>query len=413
MSESPALLVRAGSVIPCVTSGPQQDVSFERLGEIKNGAILVRAEKILAVGSWTTVEKRVRDLEDDLPVRVLDLQDCIIVPGFVDAHTHPLYAGNREPDFAARSRGERPYLGMAHTIKETRRALDHLESFWSMIRARLRLMLLHGTTTAEVKTGYALHKEGEIALLDLIESHQNEADLPRLTATFLGAHALPPEYRDYDAFVDYLIAHLIPVAGAHGAKYADVFCEPGFFTPQQAQRYLLAAAQTGLRLRAHCDEMQFGSAAAMATQLNVDAIDHANCINEADIEEILRRDIVVVACPATIAYLDLQERVPVRKLLQGGGTVALASDFNPGTSPCFNLQTVAYFGRALFGLNAAEALYAVTLAAARSLHSIAGTLVENADADFVALQLNSPEEFGWSFGGNLARTVVRSGQVVE
>ncbi|MBC5828566.1 MAG: amidohydrolase family protein [Candidatus Eremiobacteraeota bacterium] len=354
-----------------------------------------------------------REVAQNFPVRTLDLEHEVIVPGFVDAHTHPLYAGDREPDFAATNDGHPPQLGMLHTIQQTRRALTNVQSFWSMIRARLHLMLLHGTTTAEVKTGYALHKEGEIALLDLIESHKDERDLPRMIATFLGAHALPPEYRDYDAFTDYLIAQVIPVALAHGAKYADAFCEPGFFTPEQAQRYLLAAARTGLRLRVHCDEMQFGSAAGMAAELGVDAIDHANYIREQDIDKIISRDIVVVACPATIAYCGIAQRAPVRELLRRGGSVALASDFNPGTSPCFNLQTVAYFGRALFGLSAAEALYGVTCAAAKSLRAGTGALTENGDADFVALQLNSPQEFGWSFGGNLARTVVRGGEVVE
>lgn len=413
MRETPALLVRAGTIVPCVNSGPQQNVSFERLGAITKGAILAHDGKILALGPRRAVEARLREVEEKFAVRTLDLKDEIIVPGFVDAHTHPLYAGDREADFAARIGGRQPELGMMHTIQQTRRALNHMDSFWSVIRARLHLMLLHGTTTAEVKTGYALHKEGEIALLDLIDSHKNEPDLPRMIATFLGAHALPPEYGDYDAFTDYLIAHLIPVAVAHGAKYADVFCEPGFFTPEQARRYLLAAEQTGLRLRVHCDEMQFGSAARMATGLDVDAIDHANYIEKQDIDKIVSRDIVVVACPATIAYCEIPQRAPVRELIERGGTVALASDFNPGTSPCFNLQTVAYFGRALFGLSAAEALYGVTCAAAKSLRTAAGTLSENGDADFVALQLNSPEEFGWSFGGNLAHTVVRSGEVVE
>ncbi|MBC5829492.1 MAG: amidohydrolase family protein [Candidatus Eremiobacteraeota bacterium] len=406
-------MVRAGTIVPCVCFGPQDNVSFEQLGAITKGAILVHAGKILALGGRATVERRLREVARNLTVRTLDFDDCIIVPGFVDAHTHPLYAGDREPDFAARSRSQQPALGMLHTVNETRRALRHIEEFWSTVHARLHLMVLHGTTTAEVKTGYALHKEGEIALLDLIDAHKNERDLPRLVATFLGAHALPPEYPNYDAFTDYLIAHVLPVASAHGAQYADAFCEPGYFSPQQAQRYLLAASQAGLRLRVHCDEMQFGSAAEMAARLDVDAIDHANYIRENDIDEITSRNIVVVACPATIAYLELPERAPVRKILQRGGTVALASDFNPGTSPCFNMQMVAYLGRALFGLSAAEALYAVTSAAARSLRSSAGKITENGDADFVALKLNSPHEFGWSFGGNLARAVVRGGEVVE
>jgi imidazolonepropionase len=353
-----------------------------------------------------------RDVESGLDpaVETLDFPDCVVVPGFVDAHSHPLFAGDREPDFAARLRGEKPPLGMLYTVAQTRQALEDshgASAFWEIVRERLHAAAAHGTTTMEVKTGYALHKEGETQLLDLIEAHKDDAGLPRLISTFLGAHALPPEFGAEEPFVDYLIEHLIPVARAHGAVYADAFCEPGFFSPVQTRRYLAAAREHGLRLRVHCDEMAFGAAAEMAAALGVDAVDHANCIRTQDIDAIVAGNIVTVACPATIEYLGLSEKVPVRTILERGGTVALASDYNPGTSPCFNLQTVAYFGRKFFGLSAAEALYGVTRAAAHSLRADAGRLRVDGPSDFVALTIASPDEFGWQFGGNLARAVVR------
>jgi imidazolonepropionase len=157
--------------------------------------------------------------------------------------------------------------------------------------------------------------------------------------------------------------------------------------------------------------MAYGGAARMAAELGVDAIDHANFITEADVRAIAERAIVTVACPATIAYLDLPRAAPVRDLLSRGASVALASDYNPGTSPCFNLQTVAYFGRKIFGLSAAEALYGVTRAAARSRRVEAGALCAGGEADFVALRIGAPDEFGWQFGGNLAAAVVRSGEL--
>jgi imidazolonepropionase len=148
----------------------------------------------------------------------------------------------------------------------------------------------------------------------------------------------------------------------------------------------------------------------MASEIGVDAADHCNYIDERDVDAIAARGIVTVACPSTIAYLDLPQRAPVRDLLERGGSVALASDYNPGTSPCFNLQTVAYYGRKFFGLTAAEALYGATVAAAKSLRADAGTLRVGARADCVALRIESPDEFGWQFGGNLAVAVYRSGQ---
>jgi imidazolonepropionase len=399
----PGLAVRARTVITCDTEAAQSGVDFEALGRIDDAALIIENGAFVEVGAS-------RDVTPRPEMDELDLRDCVVVPGFVDAHAHPLYAGDREPDFAARLAGKTPPLGMGYTIERTREALLDAPAFYERtIRPRLHAMLAHGTTTLETKTGYALHKPGETALLDLIAQHRGDAGVPELIATFLGAHALPPEFAREAAFVDYLIDQVVPSAAAHGAVYADAFCEPGFFSPEQTRRYLDAARLHGLRLRVHCDEMAFAGAARMAAQLGVDAVDHCNYIDDADVAAIAAGGIVTVACPATIAYLGLPQRAPVRALLQAGGSVALASDYNPGTSPCFNLQTVAYYGRALFGLSAAEALYGVTRAAAHSLRIDRGRIRAGAPANFVALQMGSPDEFGWQFGGNLAACVVQNG----
>jgi imidazolonepropionase len=403
------VIVRARTIVTCDSDAPQCGIDFTALGTIEDGAIAIEDGRILAVGPFAEV---VRDRD---AAEVLDLGRVVVVPGFVDAHAHPFFSGDREPDFAARIAGRPAPLGMAYTVERTREALLDPDRFYEeLLRARLHTILCHGTTTLEVKSGYALHKPGEAALLDLTDRHRSDAGVPRLVSTVLGAHALPPEFQreGRDAFVDYLIDQLLPIAAGHGAKYADAFCEPGFFSPEQTRRYLEAARALGLRLRVHCDEMAYGGAAAMAVACGVDAVDHCNFITEADVAGIASKGIVTVACPATIAYLDLPRHAPVRALLEAGGTVALASDYNPGTSPCFNLQTVAYFGRKLFGMTAAEALYGVTRAAAASLREDAGAIRAGAAADFVALQIASPEEFGWQFGGNLASYVFKDGAIV-
>ena len=415
MSESGSLTVRAATVVTCDTQAPQCGIDFDALGRIDDAALVVEDGKITAVGPYGSVSQLFHPERSRRAAQeYLDLRDCVIVPGFVDAHAHPLFAGDREPDFAARIRGEDPPLGMRYTIERTREALlDPAAFYQKTIRPRLRTILAHGTTTLETKTGYALHKPGETALLDLIAQHRDDSDVPRLVATFLGAHTLPPEFTREEAFVDYLIDQVVPAAASHGAVYADAFCEPGFFSPEQTRRYLDAARLHGMRLRVHCDEMAYGGAAEMAAHLGVDAVDHCNYIRKYDVHAIAERGIVTVACPATIAYLDLPARAPVRELLEAGGMVALASDYNPGTSPCFNLQTVAYFGRKLFGLSAPEALYAVTRAAAHSLRVDAGRIRAGAGADFVALRIESPDEFGWQFGGNLAAAVIKKGALVD
>ena len=402
------LFVRAKTIVTCNGDAAQNGVTFDDLGRIDDAAMIVEGDRVAAIGPRAEIERALRGRE----VVELDARDCSVVPGFVDAHAHPLFAGDREPDFAARLRGDKPPLGMLYTVEQTRNALLDPPAFYErIVRPRLRMLLEHGTTTLETKTGYALHKPGETALLDLITEHRGDPDVPRLIATFLGAHALPPEFTREEAYIDYLIDQVIPYATAHGAVYADAFCEPGYFSPAQTRRYLEAAREHGMRLRVHCDEIKFGHAAEMAADLGVDAVDHCNCIPKDDVASIVDAGIVTVACPATIAYLDLPQRAPVRALLACGGTVALASDYNPGTSPCFNLQMVAYFGRKLFGLTAAEGLYGVTRAAAKSLHLDAGRLYVGGAADFVALRISSPDEFGWQHGGNLAAAVVRGGVV--
>lgn len=401
-----ALVVRAKTIITNASTLAQNGATFDALGSIRDGALAIEDGCVAWSGPIDALPSLYRGAD------VHEYRDCVVFPGFVDAHAHPLFAGDREPDFAARQRGEKAPLGMLYTVTQTRKALEHPQTFWPLMQERLKTIAAHGTTTLETKTGYALHKPGEMELLSVISQHREDAGIPRLVATFLGAHAVPPEFRSETDYVDYLIDQCMPFAKAHGAVYADAFCEPGFFSPAQTRRYLDSARAHGLRLRVHCDEMQYGAAAEMAAQAGVDAVDHCNYISEADVEAIVRAHIVTVACPATISYLDLPQRAPVRRLLERGGMVAFASDYNPGTSPCFNLQTVAYFGRKLFGVSAAEALFGVTVAAAHSLRVQAGTLREGAAADLVAMQLESPEEFGWQFGGNLAAAVYRSGTTI-
>ncbi len=403
--------VRAREIITCSTSAPQGGVTFDDLERVPSGLLAVVGSRI------HHIERESLDVLRMLSktgFEEVDCRDCVVVPGFVDAHCHPLFAGDREADFVARTRGEKPQQGMLHTVESTRQALRDLAGFYEItVRPRLRTMLAHGTTTLETKTGYALTKEGEFALLDLIDAHRDDADIPKLIATFLGAHTVPPEFDSSGAYIDVLIDDCLPKVGAHGADFADVFCEPGFFSAEEARRYLQAAKDNGLPLRAHCDEMANGGATLMAAKMGVASFDHCNEIGEREIEAILASDGVLVACPATIEFLGLEKQAPVREVLDRGGTVALASDFNPGTSPCFNLQTIAYYGRRFFGMSAAEALYAVTRAAASStrpsLRGGSGELHVGGDADCVALQIDDLREFGWYFGGNLAKRVVRGG----
>ncbi|MFY9719858.1 MAG: hypothetical protein WAK16_09445, partial [Candidatus Cybelea sp.] len=202
-----SLIVRAKTIITCDTQAPQCGIDFDALGRIDGGAMLVEDGVIKAIGSPAACRAST-SLSMTSSSSELDFSNHVVFPGFVDAHAHPLFAGDREPDFAARLRGEPPPQGMRYTIERTREALLDPGAFYeNTLRPRLRAMLAHGTTTLETKTGYALHRPGEMALLDIVAGHRGDPDVPRLVATFLGAHALPPEFafEREDGFIDYLI----------------------------------------------------------------------------------------------------------------------------------------------------------------------------------------------------------------
>jgi imidazolonepropionase len=193
-----ATLVRAKTIVPCTGEAAQRGVTFDALGRIDDAAMLIDEEHIVAMGPRKEVERGLHG-----SIEELDLRDNVIVPGFVDAHAHPLFAGDREPDFSSRLRGEKPALGMLYTVERTREALLDVQRFFDHILGpRLAAILKHGTTTLETKTGYALHKPGEDTLLDIIAEHRDDLFAPTLVATFLGAHALPPEFTREEAYID-------------------------------------------------------------------------------------------------------------------------------------------------------------------------------------------------------------------
>jgi imidazolonepropionase len=326
------------------------------------------------------------------------------MPGLVDAHTHALFAGERVADFEAISAGEKPRLGMAYTIDQTR-SLD-LPALVALGRRRIKPMLAHGTTTAEVKSGYALTAQGEVRLLRALRELDLQNDLPHIIATFCGAHALPPEFSSYDDFTDELIEHILPEVASLGiARFADAFCERGYFTPKQSRRFLEACAARGMHLRLHADELSSYGGSELAASLGCTSADHLNFIEADAIPALRARGVVAVLCPATAEYLGLARFAPARALIEAGVPVALATDFNPGTCPCYSLQEVAHVARKRLRMAAPETIAGVTVNAARSLDAaaVAGCLAEARPADIIMLDTGDYREFGYYFGVNLVR----------
>ncbi len=378
-------------------------VTDDDLGIVAAGTIVVRDGIIASVGEFFTsvVPERSSGVDDLL---VHDAGGRVVMPGLVDAHTHALFAGDRVADFESMARGEKPALGIAYTVEQTR-ALD-CDGLVALGHARLAAMLAHGTTTAEVKTGYALTATGEATMLRALALLDAGASLPHIIATFCGAHALPPEFTSYDAFVDELVERILPAAADTGvARFADAFCEQGYFTPEQSRRFLVACKARGMQLRLHADELSAGGGAALAAELRCLSADHLNYVDAADIAALRASGTIAVLCPATAQYLGLPRYAPARDLIAAGVPVAVATDFNPGTCPCYSLQEAAHLARRHMRMSAAEVLAGVTVNAARSLDAagVAGCLAPGRPADIVMLETRDLREFGYYFGVNLVR----------
>jgi imidazolonepropionase len=387
-------------------------VTENDLGIIAKAAVVARDGRIVAVGAHANCRAALEDARrrGDAGFVEYDARGNLVMPGLIDAHTHALFAGDRIADFEAIAAGEKPQLGIRYTMEQTRRCSD--EELVVAGERRLALMADHGTTTAEVKTGYALTAPGESAMLRAMKTLDARPGLPHVVATFCGAHALPPEFDDYDEFVDELCTVILPaVAELRIARFADAFCETGYFSVAQSRRFLEACAIRGMQLRLHADELEHSGGSALAAELSCTSADHLNFADANDVALLARARCSAVLCPATTEYLGLPRYAPARGLIEAGVPVALATDFNPGTSPCFSLQTVAHLARRRLRMTAPEAIAALTINAALSL-GIAeetGSIEPGKRADLMTLATSDYRELGYYYGVNLA-TVVTIGR---
>jgi imidazolonepropionase len=378
------------------------------LGIIANAAVVARNGRIVAVGTKTECGPALAEARRAGRAEFVeyDVRGNLVLPGLIDAHTHALFAGDRVADFEAIAAGEKPSLGIRHTVQETRKC--SADELVAVGRRRLSLMAEHGTTTAEVKTGYALTAAGESAMLRAMQTLDAQPGVPSIVATFCGAHALPPEFDDYDAFVDELCATILPAVAVLGiAKYADAFCEEGFFSVAQSRRFLQACAAHGMRLRIHADELHHSGGSALAAELRCASADHLNFADHRDVDLLARAQCVAVLCPATTEYLGLERYAPARDLIDAGVPVALGTDFNPGTSTCFSLQTVAHLARRRLRMTAPEALASLTVNPALSLGLAGetGSIEVGKRADLLAVATSDYREFGYYYGVNVATLV--------
>jgi imidazolonepropionase len=370
---------------------------------LEDAYVLCDGERIQAVGRMRDLGQLGGEAEE------LDGHGLCAVPGLVDCHTHPAWGGDRVDEFSLRAEGasyEELHArggGISRTVEATR-ALDET-ALRERVERHARWMLRHGTTTWEGKSGYGLDRDTELASLRAIRDAGG-------SPTWLGAHAVPPEFSDADAYLDFALRDVLPDA-AKIADAADVFLERGTFDAEQARRYLGASADAGLALRVHGDQFTEAGAIPLAVELAARSVDHLEATTDAGIRALAASDVVGVLLPASALFLD-RPMPPARALVDAGAAIAVATDFNPGSAFTTSLPLVASLACTQLKLSPAEALTAMTVNAAHVVgRDGTGVVAPEARADIVLLEAPDWRYLAYHLGGDIVHTVVAGGRVVR
>ncbi len=395
-----------GSVLATANGpGPLTGKAMREIGTIDDPAIAVEDGHIVDIGPAS-------DIGSEYSGRVIDLDGCTLVPGFVDPHTHALFAGTRADEVVMRQEGW-SYLevlkaggGILRTMRAVREATDGELIMETLLR--LDRMLSHGTTTAEIKTGYDLRPEGEVRLLEVINSIKHPMTI---VPTFLGAHAVPPEYDDPSAYVDCLI-EVLPEA-ANLARFCDVFCEDGVFDVEVSRRLLEAAIDAGMGVKMHADEIEPIGGAGLAASLGARSAEHLLAASDGDLKAMADAGVVAVLLPGTSYVLMKGKYADARKMIEMEIPVALATDINPN---CWmeSMQMVMSLAAYQMKMHPDECLTAATLNAAHALDlsERTGSLEVGKWADIVAIDAPDHMHIPYRFGSNHVRAVIKMGEVV-
>jgi imidazolonepropionase len=382
---------------------------------IENAALRAESGRLTFVGSEADYRRELVGRPADVSI---DATGKTVIPGLVDAHTHPVWAGDRGPEIGRRLAGE-SYASIAETgggivatVRATRAASE--ETLRTLLRGRLARMRAHGTTTAEAKTGYGLTVEDELrALRLLVEIGDGDPDLPRVVPTLLAAHEFPPEIGRGERrteWVDAIVSEIIPRAAGF-ARYCDVFCEEGVFTVEESRRILTAARAAGMGLKIHADELALSGGSRLAAELEVASADHLLKIGGEEIALLAKSGVTAVLLPGT-AWWMRSKPAPARALIEAGVPVAVASDANPGT--CFTESLAAVAAHACLDsrLSVGETLTAMTLNAAASLDLAEeiGSLEPGKSADLVLLDAPDETHLVYHWGVNLVSGVCLRGR---
>ncbi len=427
----PTLLIHsAAQLLTLAGDAPKRGAAQSDLAIILDGALAITGAEISALGATRDILPLA-----DSQTRLIDARGKIVLPGFCDAHTHVLFAGDRANEFEKRLQGA-TYLdiqkaggGIMSTVRATRAASR--AELVAQTRVRLDAMLAHGTTTAEVKTGYGLNLETEIKMLDAIAA-LNADHAMDLIPTFLGAHVVPEEYKGReDAYVTLIVEEMLPAVRNSKLKilnsatnsnfefrisnlFVDVFCDDGAFTLEQTRRILTRAKELGFALRVHADEFANLGAASLAAELGAASADHLMVTRRDEMRAMAASNVVAVLLPGTTFGLGLNNFADGRAFIEENVPVALGSDINPGTCWCESMPFILALACRYEKLTPAEAIVAATINAAASL-GIAdrvGSLEPGKIADVLIANVPDYRHLAYRFGANPVETVIKRGRVV-
>jgi imidazolonepropionase len=344
---------------------PRAGKELSELGIIRDGGLLIRDGKIDIVGPSDEIEKKAANAE------VVDLGGRLVLPGFVDAHTHLVFAGDRLEDFERRARGEtyeqiaKAGGGIWSTVEKTRAASE--ADLFAQAKKHAEWFLRYGTTTIEAKSGYGLTLEDELKILRVIQQLNHETSL-EIVPTFLGAHAVP-RGTSPDKYVDLVINEMLPrVAKEELAEFCDVFCERGYFDVDQSRKILSAAKKLGLKLRGHVDQLTNSGGAKLMAELGATTADHLEKTDEQEIAALKSANVQPVLLPGSVYALGSTSYPRAREMVEAGLAVVLATDFNPGSSPTVSMPMILSLACTQMKMSPAEAITAATINAAHSLN---------------------------------------------
>jgi imidazolonepropionase len=402
---APSLLVRDLAQLATPSPTERPPLRGSALGAVdvtENAYVRCEGGRIVGLGPMRRLGAVPGEIEE------LDGSGLCAVPGLVDCHAHPCFLGDRADEFALRAAGasyEELHAaggGILSTVRATRAGSD--AELREAVQRHRKWMLRAGTTTFEGKSGYGLDRETELASLRAVADAGG-------SPTWLGAHAVPPEFDDADAYLDFALAEVLPEA-ARVAEAADVFVEEGAFTVPEARRYLEACGAAGLSLRLHGDQFAELGAIGLAVELGARSVDHLESTGDEGVRTLAASDVVGVLLPASAVFLD-RPMPPARALVDAGAAIALATDFNPGSAFCESLPLVCSLGCTQLHLTPAEALACCTVNAAHVLArgDRCGRIAPGYDADLVLLDAPDWRHLAYHLGGDLVAAVIRGGVV--